>query len=493
MTSFAVWTAALLVCPAVAFTQQFRGRVDTRAQALWFRGLISDSIEAAAVVPSPNGGFETPDGYAVRCGAGSYCFYRRPGPTRHGVPLTTGASVVAWDLGINGLTFRATGRVNTDVSSGDAWPGTSPSAQLIEGFFEYERSAATVARIGRQQVASRLEPIGFDGGWVRYRWDRPSLEVTGYGGWGLGQAVAVSVLSPALNPLDEWRPRDRQLVAGAEAAMLYRALDVRTEYRREIDPESDYFVSERAALSFGARSADLRLTGGLDYNIAEGHFGSSDVTVTYLQRFGFISAAARRYRPYFSLWTLWGAFSPVPYNAMSVSTSVRVASWLSLNARGERYWYEGTEVSTAVVPALEDRGWRTRAGADAALNSRWSIDASYGLEHGPGASSRSADVSVSYMPNEAFDFDLYAGSLARPLELRYYDASSRWLGVRGQSLIGSRWRLWSDLALVSDNRDRPDAAAWALDQFRARSGVTYTFGSSADQGRLPPARRPVAP
>jgi hypothetical protein len=493
MTAFRMWSIAVLLSPSLAWSQQYRGRVDTRAQAVWFRGLIADSIEAALVVASPGGGLETPDGHAVRCGAGTYCFFRRPGPTLHGMPVTTGASVVMWDLGLDGLTFRTSGRFNTDVSGTHAWPATSPTAQLIEGFFEYQRSSTTVARLGRQQVASRLEPMGFDGGWLRYRWDPASLEITGYGGWGLGQAAVVTVPSPALNPLDEWRPRDRQVVAGAEAALLYRALDVRTEYRRELDPETDYFVSERAALSFAARSDALRLSGGVDYNIAEGHVGSSDATLTYLVPRGYVAAGARRYRPYFSLWTLWGAFSPVPYNAMSVSASVRVASWLSVDARGERYWYDNAEASTALVPLLEDRGWRARFGASAALDPRWSIEASSGVDRGPGASATSADLTVSYAPGDAYAFDAYVGSLARPLELRYYDATSRWLGLRGQRLVNDRWRLWGDFAIVSDGRDRPDAGAWTLDQFRLRSGVSLVFGSSADRAALPPARRTSSP
>src|SRR5678816_4790878 len=112
-----------------------------------------------------------------------------------------------------------------------------------------------------------------------------------------------------LNPLDEFRPRDRQIVAGAEAAWLYRDVDVRAEYRREIDPEDDYFVSERAALSMAANVRIIRLNAGLDYNIAEGRLGNADVTATYLRSRFSLAAGARRYRPYFSLWTLWGAFS----------------------------------------------------------------------------------------------------------------------------------------------------------------------------------------
>jgi hypothetical protein len=481
-------TSILVMRTAPAAAQNYRVRVDASSQAVSFRGLVSDSIAVALIVPSASGGFETPDGHAVRCGAGDYCFFLRPGPVLRGIPVTTSASMVLWGLGVQGLTVRATGRLLADLGRDHVWPGTDPSGQLIEGYLEYERPAV-VARAGRQLVMSRLEPIGFDGGWLRARWDNPSLTVAGYSGWGLGQAAALSALSPALNPLDEWRPRDRQIVAGAEASWLHRDFDVRAEYRREIDPQDDYFVSERTALSFGARAAAFRAAGGMDYNIAEGHFGSADATLTYLHPRFSVSGGARRYRPYFSLWTLWGAFSPVPYNAVNVSAQLRQTGWLSLHGRGERYRYESADVSTALVPDLQDRGWRASAGATATWRSAWTLEANYGLERGPGAAGRFADGSVTYAPNERSSFDLYGGTMARPLELRYYDATSRWIGGRTEWKLSTQRRVWGDVALVDDDRERPDASASSLTQFRLRAGVSLAFGSGADRTPLPPARR----
>ena len=481
--------ALLLVAGAVpAAAQNYRLRVDASSQAVSFRGLVSDSIAVASVVPSASGGSQTPDGHAVRCGAGDYCYFLRPGPVLRGIPATTSASVVVWGLGAQGLTLRATGRLLADLGRDPVWPGTKPPAQLIEGYLDYQRSAV-VARAGRQLVMSRLEPIGFDGGWLKVRWDNPSLELAGFGGWGLGQAAAIPAQSPALNPLDEWRPRDRQIVAGAEASWLHRDIDLRAEYRREIDPQDGYFVSERTALSFGARAAAFRAAGGVDYNIAEGHLGSADATLTYVQPRFSVSGGARRYRPYFSLWTLWGAFSPVPYNAVNVSAQVRQTDWLSLHGRGERYRYERADVSTALVPDLRDRGWRASAGATARWRSAWTLEANYGLERGPGAAGKFADGAATYAPNERYSFDLYGGTMARPLELRYYDATSRWIGGRTEWNIGTQRRVWGDVAFVDDDRDRPDASASSLTQLRVRAGVSLAFGSGADRTPLPPARR----
>ncbi|MDH5233439.1 MAG: hypothetical protein OEW77_00665 [Gemmatimonadota bacterium] len=484
--------ALLLACavvPAVVGGQNYRVRLDTRAQGVSLRALVTDSIDASLVVTAANGGLETPDGHAVRCGATAFCYYTRPGAVLRGVPMTTSASVVVWGLGTPGLAFRATGRLMADLGSDLVWPGTDPSAQLIEGYLEYER-AAIIARAGRQLIASRLEPMGFDGGWLRYRWNRAALEVTGYGGWGLGQASALVATSPALNPLDEWRPRDRQLVAGAEAAWLYKDnVDLRAEYRREIDPQDHYFVSERTAISMGARAADFRVSGGLDYNMAEARLGSGDLTVTYMRRKVSLSGGVRRYRPYFSLWTLWGAFSPVPYNAVNASVQARPTEWLTVNARGERYRYADAEVSTALVPDLQDRGWRASAGVTATVDPRWTLSGTYSLERGPGASGRFADGAVTFAPSERIAFDLYGGTMARPLELRYYDATSRWVGGRGEWTFHAQRRVWADVAFVNDDRERPDAGASSLSQVRLRGGLSLVFGSGADRSPLPKARR----
>lgn len=480
----------LLTGAAVPLAAQgYRVRLDARGQSVTWRGLTLDSIPLGDAAPGPTGGFVSPDGYAVHCSTAQWCFFFRPGPDRRGVPLSATASLVAWGFGIDGLTLHATGRLVTDAGGDDVWPATEPTAQLLEGYAEYARHWFT-GRAGRLILASRLESIGFDGAWVRGRWGGPNVELVGYGGWGLGQAAVVPVTSPLLNPLDEWRPARRQLVAGGEVAWLPGPVDLRAEYRREVDPELDYFVSERAAASFRTRPIrSLMATGGFDYNIAEGVLGSADLTLTWLADRVTASAGGRRYRPYFSLWTLWGAFSPVPYHAVHGSVQLRPRVWLSLRGRGERYWYDAAEVSTALV-RVEDNGWRVSMGASVTPTSRWTLDGSYLLEYGPGAAARSFDATVGYQPTPAVQVAAYGGRLSRPLEFRFYDATTTWLGGRAEWQFLPRMRAWADGAWFRDTRDRPDPAATDWDQIRLRGGVTVTFGTNADRlAGLPPARR----
>ncbi len=482
-----VIAVSLAMWPAGGAAQNYRARVDAGAQAVSFRGLLNDSIPVALAVPAPSGGLQTPDGFAVRCGS-AYCYFMRPGPELRGMPVTTSGSLVLWGLGVQGLAFHTTARLVADVGPDKVWPGTVPSFQLLEGYLEYQRSMV-IARVGRQLVNTRLEPIGFDGGLLKVRWNKAALDFTGYSGWGLAQASALSVTSPALNPLDEWRPRNRQIVAGAEGAWQYRTIDARAEYRREVDPDNHYFVSERTALSLGTRVGPVRASGGVDYNIAEDVLGNADLSLTYVQPRYSVTGAVRRYQPYFSLWTLWGAFSPVPYNAVNAAAEVRATRWLSLRARGERYRYENAGISTAIVSDLRDYGWRASGGATATLSAKWTIDGEASLEYGPGASGQFADGSVTYALNEATSFDVYGGSMARPLEFRYYDATSRWIGARAARRLSTQQRVWADVAFVDDARDRPDAGASSLSQFRLRAGLSLAFGSQADRAPLPPARR----
>src|SRR6476659_2557567 len=138
---------ALVLLPLTMTAQDYRVRVDAQAQSVWFHGLVFDSVPASAAVPSGSG-FVTADGRALRCSAGDYCYFTQAGPALHGVPVTTGASVMMWGFGVEGLSFRGTGRLLGDLGNDGVWPGTTPSAQLIEGLLEYRRSAF-VARVGR--------------------------------------------------------------------------------------------------------------------------------------------------------------------------------------------------------------------------------------------------------------------------------------------------------------------------------------------------------
>lgn len=496
-TACSVATCALVALAGAAGSpvatlaaQSYRARIDAAVQRADYHGLRLDSLDRSLAIVDSTGTIFTPDGFRLRCGAATHCYFFRPGPRFTSVPLSVSGSVTAWGLGVAGLSARGTARLTTDLGGDGALPTLGPFAQLLEGFLEYEVREVRL-RGGRQLLASRLEPLGFDGVAATLRIPSRSLEVGGYAGWGLDRASALPITDPALDPLDEWRPRRRQVVAGLEGAWTHALGEVRGEYRREVDPVDHHFVSERATLSGAARRGDVRISAGFDYDLVAGHVGSGDLTLSYLHPRLTVSAGTLRYRPYFSLWTLWGAFSPVGYDAAFASASIQAASRLTIRGRAERFAYDDAAISTGLLPALTDDGWRLGTSATVLVSRRVTIEGGTDLETGPGANARTVDLSLEIAPLDALRLWLHAGTVRRPLELRYFDAADRWVGGRAEWTSRGDRRLWVEALGSVQERQRPDAGGARHWQTRLRTGLSLALGDGADRRPLPPAVRPV--
>jgi len=492
---FAHWCALVLgaasLCRAgtEAQAQGYRLRLDSRAQQASYRGVTPDSILASEVVTGPTGGPQTPDGFAVRCiSSTAYCYYFRGGPEVQGGPMVTSADLTLWGFGIRGLSVRANGRLGIDLGKSDAWPGTEPPGQLLEAYAEYAQPAFSV-RGGRQLFANRLGVVGFDGGKVTVRPGWKGLEAELYGGLGLARATAIPVTSPVLNPLDDFQPASRQILAGGAVAYSASEVDVRADYQREVDRDTRNFVSERAAVSLNVRPLPRwSLESGADYDLANTWFNNADATVRYTTPRITVAGQIRQYRPYFDLWTIWGAFSPVPYHAANASVWVRPLRGLELRGRYESYAFSETETETPLVQ-VDDDGWRLGVGATYSPSPAWTLDAGYRDESGPGASFHGFDGAVTFVPNRAFSITVYGTTLDRPLEFRFEDASVDAFGLDTQWIPTERLRFGVGIARYTEDRQRPDAAAFDWDQTRLQASVTLLLQSNADIAPLPRALR----
>ena len=469
--------------------QGYRLRLDTRAQGVAYRGVALDSIPVTDTVMPPGSGPVSPDGFAVLCRPGApYCSFFRPGPTRRGGPLTTTADLTVWGLGHPGLSVHAAARLGVDLGTADVWPGTDPAVQLLEGYAEYAVTRAT-ARLGRQVVASRLGTTGFDGAGIVLRDARRGVEIQGYLGWGLARGVALPVTSPALNPLDDFQPLRRQLVAGVSTGWTSGPADVRVDYQRQVDPSTDHFVSERVGLGAIVRPlAGFRLAGGADYDIAAGWWGSAEASLTYARRNVQAMVGARRYRPQFDLWTIWGAFSPVPYHAVQASLTVVPVPRFELRGRWERYEFDEADVATPLFSAKRD-GWRWELGGTYHLRSAWTLDAGYREEFGPGAGAAAVGGTLSYVPSRRLTLTLLGSAATRPLEFRFNEAEVRTFGIDAQLQPTARVRLGVSANRYQEIHRRPDAGAFDWSQLRVSARVVLLFGSAADLRGLPPSIR----
>jgi len=138
-----------IALPRAGSAQGYRLRIDTRAQAVAYRGVLLDSVPVGDTVTGPSGGPTTPDGYAVSCVPGfPYCSFFRPGLQQDARPITGNADLTVWGLGLPGLSIHAIARLAGSFGSADPWPGTEPTAQLLESYAQYAAERVTL-QLGR--------------------------------------------------------------------------------------------------------------------------------------------------------------------------------------------------------------------------------------------------------------------------------------------------------------------------------------------------------
>ncbi|MGH2571791.1 MAG: hypothetical protein ACRDGR_11220 [bacterium] len=460
----------------------YRALLDTQFESVAFRGLVIDSIRADDVVTGPDGGLTTPDGIAVHCVPGfEYCTFYRPGPEQQNRPWVTTGSVSLWGLGAPGLSFRSIARVATDVGGAGVWPGTDPALQLLEAVAEWARPSVVV-RAGRMHEVTRFGAAGFDGGHGEVRLLQQRARAFVYGGWGLAEGVALPVTHEALNPLDQIQPKDREHVLGLGAAWTSVAFDARAIYQREVHPPSDNFLTERIGAEAGVRlPLAISLSAGSDWDLLRGVWGSAEARLAARGA----AVGVRRYRPRFDLWTIWDAFSPVPYRAGYAEVSLAPVRNVEVHGRGELYEFEDAEAATPLV-AEEDGGWRWSAGGTWRAAPAWSVGAGLHQEYGPGASSLGYQARVSVDPARGLTVAALGSWLDRPLEFRYSDAEVLSFGLEADWRPSPRLRFSAKLRRFDEERNRPDAAAFEWDQLRVGLGATFLFDSAPGLS-IPPA------
>jgi hypothetical protein len=484
-----VFAGGGLVAATPAFGQGYRVRFDARYQGVSYRGFSLDSTAVGDAQVSSNGSAYNSDGYLLNCSRGAeYCTYYRQGPGVRSHPVIATVDADAWGFGVPGLRFSTKARLGTDLASPDAWPGTDPQLQLIEGFVEYA-TGPVVAQAGRSHVVTRLGWTGFDGAKAEVRPLGRKVKLLGYGGWGLARGVALPVTSAALNPLDEFQPRDRQIIFGAGVGCALPQVLGEAVWQREIDPESDNVASDYRTLDLDLRLArNLSLTGGAYYDLTMEQVGSADAQATYLaaRGAGRLTVGARRYRPRFDVWTIWGAFSPVAYNAGFGSLSISPIGGLEIRTAGEIYEFDDTETSNRLAQ-VESDGWRWRIGAAYSGLEDWRFDGGYWVDKGIGSRSVGYEGLVTYSLTETTLITGHAEWLQRPLEFRFNDTDVRSYALRVDHHTVAGLRINAELRRYDEVRQRPDAARLSWDQWRLNLGLSFTFGTDIRGGGIHPA------
>ena len=475
---------ALAAKPAAA--QGFRASFDVRGQSVATRGWLLDSVPRADVTTGAGGGLYSSTGYAVACSSPAWCYYYAPGPRIQYAPVVLTTDATAWGLGTPGLSVRLNFRVN--ANAGDLpFPSSEPAFQFWEGYVSYQYEWFTILG-GRQTFTSRLGFAGFDGGRATVRYRKLGLEATGYVGLGLARSSSVGVNDPVTAPLGDFIPGERSLIGGVLVGVSSGPVEARAQWQRQVDRSTDYLMSDFLSASATVTPMPrVAVAGGLDYDLAQGWVGSADAEVRYSAPRLSATAGYKRYVPRFDLWSIWPAFSPVPWNGVQGSVVVAPKSWLKLRGRLEWYEYENTGAETALGSAAET-GMLWAAGATVTALPRWTFDAGWMYDKNFGAAAAGWDVSVGWNPFKTLVLRMYGAYSQRPLVYRFDESFVTWAGLDASLRATDQVQVGASIVYINEDRVRPDAAAFDWNQARISAWVTYVVSAGgADKLGIPDA------
>jgi hypothetical protein len=417
------------------------------------------------------------DGTTVICIPGGDCYWYRPGGTEASTAATQDLRLTAWGLerGLSGR-LHLRGRYGSDAF----WPRSQEEFELVSGYLEWERSDYRL-RAGRQSRHTGLGFYEFDGAAALWR-ARSWLSLEAYGGRSLARGLSQPLTGFLLEEADEFAPDEPGVLLGAQLRLHgWHAWNGSIAYQREIRADRAALYSERISSSVDGKIRRIRLDGALDLDLATERLNEARIQARSPLGSHFEVTARGKYRrPYFDLWTIWEAFTPVGYEEAGLRLTWHDRT-VQLFAESTARRYEETHIEVAAFPVRDD-GFQASIGG--AISPRgWDFSAAYAAEVGFGASEDHIDAQVRRLWSIG-SVGLQGFAIQQTREFR---RGEDWI-VGGGFLAHLQWKSLDLDASIGwhrlSYRNRPDYSDW--NQRRARVSVGYSFGS--EPGRISPSR-----
>ena len=478
--------AGTLAAATVGVVGEVRGQ-DIRitgsswVQAIDLRPLRRDSVLAAATTGSGEQR-RTASGQLVSCPEGSaWCTFLASGEREQTRPFLQDLSLAGWGLG-QGISVHAHARFRDALGSASAsWPRVQDRFDLLDAYVEVDRPRLR-ARLGRQWQLGGLGAYNYDGASVLLR--RAWLEGEGFGGRALVQGLSEPYTSGELGVVDDLPPdTPAWLVGGRVRVRPGGSASLVATYLRVVQDDRSGLFAERVGVDGSARAFGVRLTGNFAWDVASNLVNEARLRgARTLAGRAELALEVRRHRPYFELWTIWGAFSPVAFDEARATAAWSGASGaLALSASGAYRVYEDAETGLQ-SPELRNDGWRAAADGSWSPDERFTATASYGVDIGFGSSQSDGTVGVTWRPWDRLEVGAAGSALQTIYEFRV--GTGRVLGASGNALL----RLTDDVRLRVDagmyrHRLLDDAPGRDWSQRRAAVRLEWAVGSDPGASR----------
>lgn len=478
-TGWLLASTLVLLTAAPALAQSVRVSGSTVVRYIELRPLLADSV---AVGETEGGGLlrQTSDGRVVRCiPEEPFCRDTRPGERVSTVPVIQDLELSAWGFG-EGAQLFAQLRGRTAWGGTALWPQADDALEVLAAYAQLERAWLRV-RVGRQWKVSGLGFYNFDGVAAALR-PSTSASLELYAGRSLIRGLNEPRTGGALQAIEELAPVQPGLLLGVQAR--YRPtprLALSGFYQVDFRDDREGIYSELAALDGVARLGGGALEGSLELDLAGAALNEARLRARspMLGRV-VLHTEARRYRPYFELWTIWGAFSPVGFDEVRGG-----ATWLGrgrgLLLRAEAsYRNYGDAGGDDVFGSFRGEGWGIAANAGWSPASDWRLEAGARADAGFGAARREGQLSARRQLGEAGSIAAHALAFQRLYEFRLDEGTVFGFGTEASLALSDRVRLFASATAYRHRADAGTSIDWT--QRRGSVRLQWTLGPEPGLG-----------
>jgi hypothetical protein len=482
LASLASLTVALVAGPAPAAAQAVRIAGSTSIRYVEVRPLERDSLLAGEVAGE---GLlrQMADGRVLRCIPGeAFCRDVRPGAAVSALPVIQDLEVSAWGFGEGVRGFAQLRGRSVWSGSSDLWPQSGDAFDLLAAYAELERARFRL-RAGRQWQVSGLGFYNFDGVAAAVR-PAPAAWLEAYAGRSLMRGLNEPRTGGALAAIETLAPPEPGVLAGVQARYRPGArLALGATYQVDFRADGRGVYSELATADGSLRLGGGAVEGSVEADLAAGGINearlrarSAPLAATVLH------AEVRRYRPYFELWTIWGAFSPVGFDEARGG-----AAWSGdrgrLLVRGEASYRSYGDAAAADAAAAADfrtAGWGAGTTVSWAPRLGWRLEGAWRVETGFGAARREAHAGVVRRLGTAGTLAVHALAFQRAYEFRLEEGTVLGAGAEASLRLSDRARATGGFSAYHHPGARAAAVDW--NQRRGHLRVQWLVGPEPGHG-----------
>lgn len=448
--------------------------------------MAADSVLASTTTPDTGLLRQTPNGTIVECvGVDAYCSYYHSTSRVNTVPVLQDLTLTGWGLG-EGISVYADAEVRTSMGSdAEVLPLASEHFDLIAAYAELARSIVRV-RLGRQWTNSPLGYYAYDGGSALVA---PLRGVTAqlYGGWGLAQGLTYERTSSLISAVEDLAPTNPGYIFGGSVDYRPSPIGgVSLQYQREIETNWSGLYSDRIAGAGDLRVWRAMLDAQLIYDFAAEEVNNAELRAQMpIGTQWDVSAQVRHYLPFFELWSIWGAFSPVGYNQGLVSAAWRTTDQrFRIEASVDYRKYDNTDAAVSFLPLVTD-GFDVGLDGSWQVLPAWTLLGGYHLLAGVGDSRSDVDAGFRWRIGTRGSLGLTGSAFQSVDEFSVGTGRVLALSANGSFRLDEALQAHADVGIyhhVGD--DTPQIANW--DQRRATIQLTWTVGRDPGLARMHP-------